>query len=78
MRQLPQSIQPDGIYRSDELAAFWELSREARLAWYQTMSVSTEKGIAKAGNHYITTGMSALTSLSDAGCCAPKSSSDGN
>jgi len=67
MRQLPQAIQPDGIYRSDELAEFWQMSRLTKAPWYRVLRVSVDPEVGRAGDHYIITGRAALATLAKAG-----------
>lgn len=63
MRNLPPSIEPDGIYRSDELAEFWHISRDNRREWYRVLRSKFETTAAKVGDHFIVTGRDALASL---------------
>lgn len=63
MRQIPPSIRPDDIFRSDELAEFWQLSRDSRRDWYRTLDEQFKTTAARAGNHFVVTGRDALASL---------------
>lgn len=71
MRNLPPSIEPDGIYRSDELAEFWQISRDNRRDWYRVLRASFETTAARIGDHFIVTGRDAVVSLAMASSGAP-------
>lgn len=63
MRNIPPSIEPDQIYRSDELAEFWHISKDNRQKWYRGLKDSFQTTTAKVGDHFILTGRDALASL---------------
>lgn len=63
MRELPQSIQPDGIYQTNDVADFWMMSKPARQAWYRVLNTQFSGNAAKVGAHFVLSGSTALASL---------------